>query len=67
MVANATRRGTVVDTSAAATANNPARANALRNPEVLEHRLADDRAEADTAVHGDGEVRRRLSAVDRAG
>ena len=49
-----------VDTRAAATANSPARANALRNPDVAEHRLADDRTDADAAVHGDGEVRRGL-------
>ena len=56
----ATRRGTVVDTRAAAMANRPARTKALRNPDVLEHRLADDRTDADAAVHGDREVRRRL-------
>ena len=62
MVANATRRGTVVDTSAAATANNPPSGERAAKPRGAEHRLADDRAEADTAVHGDGEVRRRLGA-----
>ena len=65
--ANASRRGTVVDTSAAPTANSPARANALRKPDVLSITSPTIGPMPMPAVHGDREVRRGLrSAVGRA-
>ena len=64
---NATRRGTVVDTSGGGDGEQPGEGERAAEPGRAEHRLADDRTDAEPAVHGDGEVRRRLGpAVGRA-